>query len=248
MFATYENLLGCDSADFDAATDYLTTGAGLTGAADGKKGTFCCWLRIDGGDGTDRTIFEGVTTVGGTTPGFRVRAQLANTLGILGVNSALSTILFLQSTSTYTASATWIQLLASWDLGTPGAAHLYVSDVDELITTTFTDDNINYTLADWAIGGGANGGNLFDGCLAEIYFAPEYIDLSVATNRAKFISTTDKPVSLGLDAAFPTGTAAIVYQHLDNGEAVASFATNAGTGGDFAITGTLATGSTSPSD
>jgi hypothetical protein len=39
-----------------------------------------------------------------------------------------------------------------------------------------------------------------------------------------------------------------MYHHLDNGEAVANFATNRGTGGNFTITGTLDTASTSPSD
>ena len=245
MFAAYENLLGCDSADF--SSDYMTTGAGLTGAADGKVGTVMFWFRIDGGDGTDMTIFTNATTVGGATSRWRVRRVSANTITIVGLNAAGSTILNIGTSTTYATSATWFQLLASWNLAT-AAAHIYINDVDDLTSTTLTDDNIDYTVADWAIGGQASGGTLFDGCLAEVYFALEYVDLSAATNRAKFISTLNKPVSLGLNGAFPTGTAAIVYQHLDDGEAVASFATNAGTGGDFSITGTLATGSTSPSD
>lgn len=247
LFSTYENLLGCDSADFDAATDYMTRGADLTGAADGKTGTVMFWFRLDGGDGTDMTIFTNATTVGGTTSRWRVRKRPGNEIDILGLNAAGTTILDIQTSATYTAGATWRQFLASWNLAT-ATAHLYVNDVDVLTSTTLTDDTIDYTVADWAIGGQASGGTLFNGCLAEVYLALEYIDLSVATNRAKFISTTDRPVSIGLTGLFPTGTAAIVYQHLDDGEAVANFATNAGTGGNFTISGTLATGSTSPSD
>lgn len=248
LFAMYQNLLGCDSADFDG-TDYMTTSAGLTGASDGKQGTVSMWFRLDGGDGTALFLMQGATTVGGTTSRFRVRRNVTtNLLEVVGLNAAGSTILTLTSATAYTAAATWRHLLASWNLAT-AAGHLYITDVDDLAGgATLTDDSIDYTLADWAIGATAGGTALFDGCIAEVYFALEYIDISVTGNRRKFISSTGKPISLGSTGNFPTGTAAIVYQHIDNGEAVAGFATNSGTGGDFAITGTLATGSTSPSD
>lgn len=247
LFATYENLLGCDSADFDASTDYLTRDADLTGAADGKQGTVMFWFRLDGGDGTNMTIFTNATTLAGATSRWRVRKLVGNGIDILGLNAAGTTILDISTSATYTAGATWYQFLASWNLAT-AAAHLYVNDVDVLTSTTLTDDSIDYTVADWAIGGQASGGTLFDGALAEVYLALEYIDLSVLANRRKFISFTGKPIALGNTGQFPTGTAAIVYQHLDNGEAVANFGVNAGTGGGFTVNGTLATGSTSPSD
>jgi hypothetical protein len=248
MFATYENLLGCDSADFDGTNDYMTRGAGLTGAADGKAGTISFWCRLDGGDSATIRVMSNAITVGGALNRFTAVRFSDNTFVIAGVNAAGSTILNLVSASTYTASATWLHVMASWNLAT-AAAHLYVSDVEDLAAgSTLTDDSIDYTVADFAIGALADGQTKFDGCLAEFYLALEYIDLSVATNRAKFISTTGKPMGLGLTAQFPSGTSAIVYQHLNDGEAVANFAANAGTGGDFTITGTLATGSTSPSD
>ena len=225
----------------------MTTGAGLTGASDVKVGTVSFWFRLDAGDGTDMTILHAATTVAGAASRFRVRRTSLDVIEVVGINAAASTILTLTSDTQYTASATWRHFLASWNLAT-AAGHLYVTDVEDLAAgATLTDDSIDYTVADWAIGGQASGGTLFNGCLAEFYFVLEYIDLSVATNRAKFISTNDRPVSIGLTGSFPTGTAAIVYQHLDDGEAVANFAVNAGTGGDFTITGTLATGSTSPS-
>ena len=246
LIAGYDNLIGCDSADFDG-TDYMTRGATLTGAADGKVGTVSIWFRIDGGDGTDMTVLHAATTVAGATSRFRVRRTSANVFEVVGINAAAATILTLTSNTTYTAGATWRNILASWNLAT-AAGHLYVTDTEDLAAgATLTDDSIDYTVADWAIGGQASGGTLFDGCLAEFYFALEYIDLSSTANRRKFISANGRPMVIGATGSFPTGTAAIVYQRVADGAAVATFATNLGTGGDFVITGTLATGSTSPS-
>lgn len=62
---------------------------------------------------------------------------------------------------------------------------------------------------------------------------------------AKFRNpATGKPVDLGADGSTPTGTAPGVY--LTGG--AATFATNLGTAGSFAVTGTLTNAASSPSD
>lgn len=234
-------------ADFNGSTDYMTTGAGLTGAADGKVGTVSFWFRLDGGDGTSMTMFHAATTIGGATSRFRVRHESNDTITVVGLNAAGSTILTLTTNATYTASATWLHFLASWDLAN-GLGNLYVSDVSKLaVGSTLTNDSIDYTVADWAIGAQANAGTPFNGCLSEFYFALEYTDLTSATVRHKFITSTIKPMYLGTDGGIPTGTAPIVYQHITLGTAVTTFATNNGTGGNFTITGTPVLSSTSPS-
>jgi hypothetical protein len=239
----------CDSADFDGTNDRLTRGAGLTGAADSKSGVLSFWARLDGNDGATRQIIAAATTVGGSTLRFRARFLIAtNIFTISGFNAAGTEILTIPSSTAYTAAATWRHFLASWNLAT-GAGHLYVGDVSDLGSATLTDDTIDYTLADWGVGDHPGSGNQFSGCLSELYFAPgQYVDLSNVYWRRKFISATGKPVHLGSDGSLATGTAPLVYHHLDDGEAVANFATNRGAGGDFAITGTLETGSSSPSD
>lgn len=250
LFSTYDNpLVLCDSADFDGTNDYMTRGASLTGAADSKTGILSFWFRTDAGDGTDRTIFMSATTLAGATPRFRVRHLTTDAVGFIGVNAAGTIILNLSSTTTYAAGATWRHFLSSWNLAVGGSQSLYITGVSDLTTTTFTDDTVDNTVADWAVGAAADGSTKYDGCLAELYFAPgQYLDFSNAYNRRKFISATGKPVSLGPAGALPTGTAPIVYQRVADAAAVATFATNLGTGGNFSITGTLATGSTSPSD
>lgn len=243
LFAVYgPQLLVVDSADFDGTADYMLRGAGLTGAADSKSGIVSAWVRIDGGDGGARRAIEN------TGNAFLFVINASNNLGVSAENAAGASILNISSTTAYTAGATWLHFLASWDLAT-SAEHLYVNDVSDLTVTTSTDDTIDYTVADWGIGSLGLTGASWNGCMAELYFAPgQFLDFSIVSNRRKFISSSGKPVYLGADGSSPTGTAPIIYQRVADGAAVATFATNLGGGGDFTITGTLATGSTSPSD
>jgi len=240
--ASYANpMIVCDSADFDGTLNKMDRVA-LVGAADSKSAILSAWIRLDGDDGGVQRFLQGVE---GTVQFLFLRGTV-NTFRISADNAASTEILLLASDTAYTTSATWLHLLVSWDLAA-AAAHLYVNDVEDLAAgPTLTNDTIDYTLADWDFG---VAGALINGCLAEFYFAPgQYFDFSIVSNRRKFISASGKPVHLGTTGALPTGTAPLVYQHLDDGEAVANFATNRGTGGNFTIGGTLATGSTSPSD
>lgn len=238
-------LLLCDSADFDGANDFMSTAGDLSGSADSKSGILSMWLRIDG----TLAAFENVLrNRNGTNPS-KFRAVFASDkFAITGTTSAGSTVVDLVTVSTFSPGATWYHFLASWDAAA-SAGHLYVNDVSDLASPSWLDQNIDYTDGAWSIAGDGFGASAFDGCIAEFYFAQgQYIDFSIAANRRKFISASGKPVYLGADGSFPTGTAPIVYQRVANGAAVATFATNLGTGGDFSITGTLETGSTSPSD
>ena len=238
-------LIKVDAADFDGTNDRMSRGAGLSGVSDGGSGILSLWFRIDGG------------ALGGTG----IRQILASYNGLIGVIFASdNNVLFqladvtetatfqMRTTSGYAPSATWRHLLASWNIDT-SATHLYITDASDKTLDTIGLSPLDYTDTNWAIGDIAVGTAKFNGCLAEFYFAPnQYLDFSDVNNRRKFISAGGKPVHLGVDGSLPTGTAPAIYQHLDDGEAVANFATNRGTGGNFAITGTLDTASTSPSD
>jgi len=253
LMASYANpLLVVDSADFDGTNDYMTRGAGLTNAADSKTGILSMWVRLDtGGDFVTLAMLSSSRTAGGApTNSFVVQRSFAtNRFLILARDAAnTTTALHMRTFNVFNASATWLHLLASWDLAA-GATHLYINDVSDRDTVSAVDTNIDYTYADWSVGAHPDATIKFAGCIADAYFAPgQYLDFSLVANRRKFISASGKPVHLGATGALPTGVAPIVYQHLDNGEAVANFATNRGTGGNFTITGTLDTGSSSPSD
>lgn len=244
-----EPLVICDAADFNL--DYMTRG-GLTGAVDSKLGILSFWLRIDGGNFTPRYYFTGLVTAGGTDRRIHViHNTLDDTIDLVITDSDGSgTFLLLSTASSYAASATWHHFLYSWDQTSTPACSLHVTDADDLGSPVLRQDfAADFTLGEWTIGALVNGPIRMNGALAEFYFAPaQYLDFSIVANRRKFISGGGKPVFLGSDGSLPTGIAPLVYQHLADGEAVANFATNRGSGGNFAISGTLDTASTSPSD
>lgn len=244
LMAGYSNpLIVVDGADFDGTNDYMLRGAELTGIADSKSGIFSCWVRIDALTGGQQDILSN----GVYATKFNILITSTGEIVIRGCNAAGSAIIDFRSSS-HSAGATWLHILMSWDLATT-TTHLYILDISDKAVTTATNDTINYTEGNYGVGASITATLKVNGCLAEIYFAPgQYLDFSLEYNRRKFISSTGKPVHLGITGATPTGTAPLVYMHLDNGEAVANFATNRGTGGNFTITGTLDTASSSPSD
>ena len=239
-----------DAADFDGTNDNMTWGAGLIGAADSKQGIFSVWVRLDGSDGNRVRLFGNTTTVGG----FTQRMSVARTnLGFFEVqcfDPSGNVALNMRTMNTYVAGSAWYNFLASWDCAVVGARHLYINDISDVTVSSFVDLTIDYTVADWFVAFYSGvGGSRFSGCMAEMYFAPgQYLDFSVEANRRKFILASGRPAPLGVNGALPTGTAALVYQRLRNNEAAANFATNRGTGGNFTITGSLDTASSSPSD
>lgn len=244
----------CDSADFDAANDYATRGAGLNGLADGMFGTFSAWVRLDGGDSGSMIMLSGSTTVGGTTTRFTALRSSGNKFQILCRDASNFTIFDISTVNTYTAGATWLHMLASWDVGivtSNAQCRLRINDVSDRVVNNYNSGhvNIDYTLGDWAIGARPDGASKFNGCIAEMFFAPGYwLDISVESNRRKFISGDGKPVFLGDSGELPFGVAPAVYCKLNDGEAADNFITNRGSGGAFTLTGSLATGSSSPSD
>lgn len=240
-----------DSADFDGTNDFMARGANLTGIADSKTGILSVWLRLDGGDPDPIIAFFGVHATD-LTMLLREDSGSSNRLTLQVFNSSIpADVVLVTTNASYVAGATWYHFLASWDAAT-GATALYVNDVDDENTgiTQFNDNNARWSgYTNWHVGSRDGGNQKVDACIAEVYFAPgQYLDFDTESNRRKFITSTGQPADLGSDGSLPTGTAPRVYLHLADAEAVANFATNRGSGGNFSITGTLTTGSTSPSD
>ena len=232
-----------NAVDFDGTNDYLSRGAALTSLADSATGILSVWVRFDGGDSSNQRFLNNATA--------RVYAGKTGAGNVLqvSVSDGTKTLTF-SSTTTYTASATWLHVLASWDTNYSAGnkiKHLYVNDVSDLGTVADAGAAFNayYNDTNWYVGSNAAGSLKLNGCMAEFYFAPgQYLDFSNSSNRRKFINSLGKPVDLGSDGSTPTGVAPKVYLK----DVAASFGTNSGTGGNFTITGTLDTASTSPSD
>ena len=237
-----------NAVDYDGGADYLSRASDLAGNADSRQGILSFWVRLDGGDGATMQLLSGNPGTGATVS---LSRSSSNNLQFQVFNSALTS--FIQRNSaggTFTASAAWKHVLLSWDTDFSAGnklLHFYVdgTDVGTSIADSSAAFDIDYTVAGWSVAATTTGSGVFNGALAELYFAPgQYLDFSQEGNREAFRSSSGKPVDLGPTGSDATGTAPILY--LPN--PAASAGTNAGTGGNFTINGSPATASTSPSD
>lgn len=240
LVAGYNNPLRVvDGADFNGINNDMQLATDLTGITSGKTGILSFWVRFD--DVNNRMIFKAATGR------FQVEwNSISGSVRILGYTTAAVKILETFTQTGFSAGSAWYHILCAWDLAA-STVKLYVNDVsDQQSSPTATNDTIEYPSAGWVVG--TSSANYIGACFADFYFAAnQYLDIALVANRRKFISASGKPVHLGVTGSLPTGTAPSVYFHLDDGEAVANFATNRGTGGNFTITGALATASSSPS-
>jgi uncharacterized protein YaiE (UPF0345 family) len=238
-----------DAADFDGTNDYLTRGS-FTGQADSKLGILAVWFQLD----TTASLQDLLSCVKADATlvlEFSLMRAAASGVGIY-LGDSTGTILQMNS-SISLATGTWYNLLASWNVGS-SLTHLYINDIDrKSVAAGPVDRTVPMTTTQqWSVGSYApfdGGGLKVDGGVAEVYFAPgQYLDFSVEANRRKFISALSKPVSLGATGSTPTGTAPLIYLHMDDGESANNFATNRTSAGNLTVTGALTTRATSPSD
>lgn len=235
--------------DFPGSDDFLSRGAGLTGAADSKIFTLSFWFktgtalavqRVLIGDSTSKFRANLDTRTGGSSEFFGLGANNSGGTQILGCNTSNGSVV---------ASGSWQHVLISVDLSDTGKRHIYLDDVSDAAWGTYTNDTIDFTMANWRIGVSSDGtSNDLDAEIAELWFAiGTYIDFSVEANRRLFRTAAGKPVGLGNDGSRPTGSAPIIY--LGAGKNLAGgWITNAGSGGGFTQSGTLADAASSPSD
>lgn len=225
------------AVNFDGTNDYLTRGASLTGAADGKQGTISFWLRA----GSDNNVMR----ILAHDSNARVERNASELITIIWYDTVGSYSLEIKSSAgKFEIADGWKHFIASWDMSDTAKRHLYVSDVSDLTVTQWVDATLDYTVSNWSVGSKIDGTEKLNGDLADLWFALTYIDLSVESNRRKFISATGKPVDLGSDGSTPTGSQPIIF--LKN--SVSSWETNVGSGGGFTENGALTAASSSPSD
>lgn len=219
------------AVDFDGEDTWLTRGAGLTGAADSKLVTVSGWLRIDA-EGIEQRV---VYSESSAAERFTFYIDATEKLCIVGRNAAGTIILNVQSSANaISIEKQWVHFIASFDLSDTGKRHLYVDDAAVMSVVTYTNEAIDFTNTEWAIGAEPNGDSPYNGRMAELWVAPGvYIDLSVEDNRRKFFGNTGRPVSLGATGQIPTGTTPLIYMSGQDND----WAVNKGTGGGFTIEG-----------
>ena len=236
-----------DGADFDGTNDYMTRGAGLSGAADSKLLTIAGWI-FRRGTMTTQRILGSATSVGGSgTNQARVGSGTLDQLFINWLNTSGAQVLSMNSGATTIPSSAWTWFAISVDMDDAAKRHVYFNDTSVINVSTYTvGETLDFTKADWSIGASPDGTLKLNGGLADLNMWSAYINLSTEANRRLFFSASGKPVNPAAAIA-ALGTPLFRF-HLDDGEAAANFATNDGGGGNFSVSGSLSTTGTSPSD
>lgn len=223
-------------------TGLLTKASDLSGIADGKQGTVSFWVKTEAAqDGVLAILMQ----IGASAADqrFRINKTTGEALSIVGARSGGGGAVTLNSSTTLFSDNAWHHVLASWDTSSAAACLMYIDDSDVTNLVSRTDAAIDYTRGEVAIGGNYDGSFKLTGDLAEFWFDDSAIDISSATNRRKFTTGAGLPELLGSDGSKPTGTAPLIYLR---GPA-ANWGTNAGSGGNFSVTGTFADAATKPS-
>ena len=143
-------------------------------------------------------------------------------------------------------SGQWYNFLISMDMSSSSNRHVYINDVP--VSVTWSTYTVNGTIAWvknlWYVCGGASSASYMKYDFAQFYLTNEYLNLSVESNRRKFITSSLKPVDLGSDGSTPTGTSPIVYI---NGNATTwNAGANDGSGENFTMTGSVTNSSNEP--
>lgn len=223
------------ATEFDGDA-YLTRTAGMTGAADSKLLTISSWIRMPALPGASATIVAAETTLAGVTLTWEFFVDATGHVSLLGKNSAGTTILAANITGAI-PDVLWHHYLVSLDLSSTSKRWVYVDDVAATMTwTTYTNDTVDFTAADWSVGSIGDGTLSQPAELADLWVAPGlYLDLSVSGNRRLFIDANKRAVWLGANGEIPTATSPLLYLS----GALASWATNLGIGGGMTMHGTL---------
>lgn len=218
-----------EAVDFDGTNDYLTRASDFDGNADGKTFTFSAWVYISAYTGAFAPILQ--------SQGNRVDIYIdgSGRINLLMMNSAGTTVLnaFSQAPNNVPfVINTFNNILVSVDLTSTANRHMYVNDVSiPFGYTTYTNANIDFTNTNYRVAYGASGPTLTKGRLSNVFLDYTYRDMSVTANRRLFITADLKP------AAGQAALSPILYLPMSDPTTVG---TNAGTGGNFTLTGTVA--------
>ena len=229
---------------FDGTNDYLNRSS-LTGVVDSKTGTFSCWVRPGNMAGNLRLLWFGASS---------------NYFSVLQVNARSSYLFTLRNSAggaiwqqDIGSSGTfqddnWYHIMVSYNLAT-FTTHMYVDGVSNKgqLHNNILNQFVDLTHTSYYIGSQDDGTLKYNGEVSEMYWTDEYIDLSVQSNREKFIDSTGTgaaPVDLGSDGSSPTGTQPLLY--MKGNASVWNAGTNAGSGGDFTMTGAVTDSSNEP--
>lgn len=220
------------AVDFDGTNDYLSRASDLTGNADGKTFTFSAWVWWSKTASSNR-VYTMATGASGDERLYLYIDPSNSAFGFLARNSSNVAVLnTLTNIDLKTVNNTFVHILVSIDLSNTTKRHIYLNDsVASSSWSTYTNDNIDFTLPYHRISGDSWNTSYFGGRLSHVYLDYTYRDLSVEANRRLFITADRKPAA-GQAALTP-----IIYLPMDD---PTTAHINQGTGGNFTLNGVVA--------
>ena len=210
----------------NTTADYYISSITPTGVVNGKTFTVSFWHQWQAKIATQLDLLK--TGAGDFATG-QLEIRFWNTPNRIAIQFGQGSDFQLTSEGTFsnTEDGNWHHYMASGD-GVAGVGNLYIDDVNYSNTGAFVTTNANRQFVNtWSFNERSVGGGQTMN-LADFWFANTYIDLSVAANRRKFVSSKRLPVFLGANGEIPTGTSPWWYF----GNPAASWATNLGTAGN----------------
>ena len=203
----------------------------LSGNADGKVFTLSTWFQSD--HSTNFTSYRISTAEGGGNTTFY--AMTSGPLFKVQAYSASNTAVLDTGWQTIMTSGVWHHALISVDLSNTSYRYLYIDNVEKLgpssSWTTYSNTDIDFTAGYHYVNAyrASTGSDGATGGFTKIFLDYNYLDLSQASNRQKFIVSNGQggyqPSTTDLTTLSP-----IVYLPLDDQNAVTK---NLGSGGDF---------------
>ena len=227
-----------EAIDFDGTNDSLIA-TSLTGAADSKTFTLSAWVWLNsvaqpnlgatiytaGRNNLGTHNFQAYVTSDGN---LELRARVdGGTTFILQVTVPIGTV----------PKSTFMHVLVSFDMANTANRYVYINDVAVTPTyTTYTNTNLLFATntfrqvvgSSWTFNTVNDSSN---GRLSNVYLDYTYRNLSIEANRRLFVTADLKPAD-GQASLNP-----ILYLPMSDPTAPGA---NAGTGGDFTLTGTVA--------
>ena len=222
--------------------NYLIKSGGLTGVANGKTYSAVLCGKLAAVSTAQKTLLS-IQTASSSSNSFRFLIANSNVTAI-GSNSSGSIICYKDFNGPPTGfegSSFVLMFMADTAAGTlrcfvngteqTGNTGIMVNDVFNLsgINTYLGLENHNGTNR-----------NAINGTQGMTYFTTDYIDFSQESNRNKFIDQLGYPKDLTQQIEDGDIPNPLIYMKFDN---TAALGTNAGTGGNFTVNGTVTAGS-----
>lgn len=208
----------------------------LTGAADSKTFTLAIALKY-----TRSSVNEPFAIASSnTTSCVRTYCETGGKFSFQAYNSSDTRILLWESQNGVLPLNEWAIVLFSVNLAS-STAHFYVDGVSVSTTAdTLTNDFIDLSnINKVTVGADTDGTDVFDDALSLCYFSTDYHDFSQEENRFKFVDQLGYPRDLSQQIADGVISDPLIYTPFT---ATADLGANAGTGGDFTISGTVGPG------